>query len=484
MLKFSRFILVLSSLAVFTVGFMCGYCELMLIAAIEVFIANVLYSLEDVGNRILFLIFNLTFFLFLLGRPVISVFRGDFQNYIGQESFVFAFSSVFVSLLFLLLGAVLVNTFSRPQKDTGFLLKTDDKFICNLKKISLVLFFITEFFKLSVEFEKLVFMSGKKYEEFYVSVSRNLPSFFYTFAELALPALCVFLSTRPSKRQAFFPLCLYVVSGIPMLKIGARGEFVLNGVFAFTYYFLRDHLDPKYEKEKWIGKVEKISIVLGLPILVLFLAFYNYSRSNLKLENFNPFFLIVDFIYKQGVSFDILSIGYNTIPRIYNGVNKFFTFGGFIDYFKYSSISRFFSGIQDLPANNSVEKALYGNLFSHSMSYEARGKDYLNGNGWGSSYILETYADFGLIGIVMFSLFLGALLVLLTKFLKKSWFSSTVSLIIISSIFFIPRTEATGFILFLVTPQFWFVVMCCWVLAKLSIKRYYLGKESGYNISY
>lgn len=479
-LKFSRFILILSACFVFLLGYLYASHQLMLIACVCVCVANVIYSFEDIGKRILFFIFNLTFFLFLLGRPVVSFIRGDRWDYFTKEQICFALTSIFISLIFLLLGAVLVNVLpNKDEEKTNFssehLKNVNGLFICNLQNISLMIFYVTEFFKLSVEFEKLFLMSGKRYEDFYMGLPHKLPSVFYIVSELALPSLCIFLSTYPSKKKTFIPLCLYLISGLPMLKIGARGEFVLNAVFVFTYYFLRDHLNKKCDKQKWIGSFEKTFLIIAVPAMISFLSIYNYSRSNLELKSKNPIFLIADFIHKQGVSFDVLSIGYGTIPNIYNGINKFYTFGNLIDYFKYSSLSRFFSGIKDLPAGNSVERALYSNSFSHSMSYQSRGKEYLEGHGWGSSYILETYADFGFLGVILYSLFIGMLLVLFIRFLKRSWLSSTISLMIISSIFFVPRAEATDFILFLITPQFWFVVLICWLLTSLSIKQYGCG---------
>lgn len=477
MLRFSRFILILSACAVFLLGYLNTSHQLMLIACVCMCVANSIYSFEDIGNRILFFIFNLTFFLFLLGRPVVSFIRGDRWDYFTKEQICFALTSVFISLIFLFLGAVFVDVLlgkdeERVNFSSEHLKNVSGSFIYNLQNVSLTMFYFTEFFKLSVEFEKLFLMSGKRYEDFYMGLPQKLPSVFYIISELALPSLCIFLSTYPSKKKTFIPLCLYLISGLPMLKIGARGEFVLNAVFVFTYYFLRDHINKKCERQKWLGTFEKVFIIVAVPVMISLLSIYNYSRSNLQLKSKNPVFLIADFVYKQGVSFDVLSIGYGSIPKIYNGINKFYTFGNIVDYFKYSSISRFFLGTKDLPSGNSVEKALYSNSFSHSMSYQSRGQEYLEGRGWGSSYILETYADFGFLGIILYSLFIGMLLVLFIRFLKRSWLSSTISLMIISSIFFVPRAEATDFMLFLITPQFWFAVLVCWILTLLSIKQY------------
>lgn len=133
----------------------------------------------------------------------------------------------------------------------------------------------------------------------------------------------------------------------------------------------------------------------------------------------NGFFgAIVDLLYKQGVSFNVLGIGYSTIPNLPPGP-KCYTFGGFIDYFLHGSIAQMFGGT-DLGAGNNVVKAVEGNSFAHSMSYIAK-SDYLQGHGWGSSYLLETYVDFGWIGLILFSLVLGFALLYLIKMLRSGW---------------------------------------------------------------
>ena len=67
--------------------------------------------------------------------------------------------------------------------------------------------------------------------------------------------------------------------------------------------------------------------------------------------------------------------------------------------------------IRDRESGNTVDMALNSNSYTHAMSYVSRGQEYLDGHGWGSSYLLETYTDYGWIGIVLFSLAIGFVLV-------------------------------------------------------------------------
>lgn len=82
-----------------------------------------------------------------------------------------------------------------------------------------------------------------------------------------------------------------------------------------------------------------------------------------------------------------------------------------IDYFKYGSIGQRFFGIEGLGNGNNLRHALNGNSMAHQLSYTLLGDWYLEGHGCGSSYLLEVFADYGKIGIFIFSFFLGMLLI-------------------------------------------------------------------------
>lgn len=128
-----------------------------------------------------------------------------------------------------------------------------DDFIKGLRIISLMLYFLSIFCFIVTEFEKLVYMRGKTYEELYTSFKTSLPYVITTIGSMNKYFLCIFLASMPKKKLAFVPLVLYVVSEVPSLIIGLRNPIVLNAIFAFLYYFIRDALE---NQRKWLGIVE------------------------------------------------------------------------------------------------------------------------------------------------------------------------------------------------------------------------------------
>lgn len=479
MRKYIRYCLFTVSFAFFSFGLLYTYNNCALIGILLLFASNLLYAFEKFKDRIFFLTFHLMIFVFLLSRPTISFCKGQVWWYFTADTVVFMLIALFLTLLFLQLGAILTEQFlhdraaARPEQPPKAGYFQSEDFLRSLQLVALFLFYITMVFFFAVEFEKLLFMRGKNYEEYYVSFTSSLPYAVRAAASMMKFAFCIFLATRPSKKLTFVPAVLYILSAIPSLIIGVRNPIVLNVLFLLLYYFIRDTVE---HTEYWIGKLEKAVIVVTFPLALLFLSAYNYIRAGKAVATTGVFSSIVDLFYKQGVSFDVLGIGYDSVPllpkAVHDYAHKNYTFGLFIDYFTHNSIAQKFFGAIDLGDGNSVIKATYGNSFAHAMSYVSR-SDYLQGHGWGTSYILETYADYGYAGIILFSLVLGGFLIVLMRLLaRRGWFGRSVLLIVLTSLFFTPRAEAVSSFSFLIEMPYWFTVIVCFVGAALCAKQY------------
>ncbi len=471
-LKLTEHILIILSVALFTIGYLTGRFNTVLCGVCCIFISNVIYGLLDWKQHLIFLFFHFTFFTFLLSRPVISMFRGNEWWYFSVSAVLFALNAMFISLIALRIGSKLMK---RKHCEIVKRNEQNDRFIESFQTVTLVFFYITMAMFLVAELEKLAFMSGRGYEEYYISFKSSLPSFVLTIGDMMKYALCMFLATMPSKKKAIVPLGIYLISAIPSLIIGIRNPIVLNAIFIVVYYLIRDILE---DNKKWFGKTERIIVVAVLPIALIFLSAYNYIRDGVTVE-MTAFESIVDLFYKQGVSFDVLCMGYEAIPNLPDVIDKNYTFGGIIDYITRGNIAQMFFGAVPLGNQNSEIVATYSNSFAHSMSYVAH-PEYLSGHGWGSSYLLETFADWGYVGITLFSVGLGVLMTILPLLLRRGIFFGTISLIALTKIFFVPRAEATGWITFLVTLQFWVAFVFCAVCAFILMNsKLFKRKEDG-----
>lgn len=451
----------------FAIGYLIGDFNVLLCSVLVLFMSNLIYGFLQWRTHIVFIFFHLTLFIFLLSRPTISMLRGNEWWYFEVDTIYFAINVLFATLLAFRVGAIIASCIIRQKEGQARIITpiVHDRagFQYTLQIISLAFFALTMVAFFIAETEKLNFMQGKVYEEYYLSFKSQLPSYVHTVAAMMKYALCIFLATFPSKKMAFVPLALYVISAIPSLLIGMRNPIVLNALFVLLYYFLRDILEQQH---RWLGKVERLGIAIMLPCAILFLSAYNYIRAG-KTVSMNVWDSIVDFFYKQGVSFDVLCRGYDAIPYLPDVISKNYTFGGIIDYLTHGTIAQKLFGATELGSQNSELVAVYGNSFAHSMSYVAHPR-YLQGEGWGSSYLLETFADWGYIGTIVFSLILGAVMIfMVSAFQRRGSLVRAIILVGFTKLFFVPRAEATGWLSFLLTAQFWLAVLFCYFCATL-----------------
>ena len=238
-----------------------------------------------------------------------KIIEKGFVPVYGSAENLFSLSSLYVSMIFLwvgyLIGEKIIEKCENKPKKFNMLLSpsAEESFTKTLEFVSLTLFYISVFSLFVVELEKFLYMRGRNYEEIYVSFRTQLPFFVNAIASMNKYFLCIFLATMPTKRKAILPLSLYVFSAVPYFLIGARFKLVVNALFMVVYFIIRETLE---NKKRWIGKFEKTAFLVSAPAVIAFLGAYNYIREGKKVAYKGFFDLIVDFFYKQGVSFEIL----------------------------------------------------------------------------------------------------------------------------------------------------------------------------------
>ena len=443
--------------------------EGLLFVAVLMFGIHFFYAIKGIKKRFLSLFFQMAMFTFLLARPVIEFLHGvGLENL--PESFIEG-KKIVLGLLILVeislfLGMVLCEKYGSRLVDristiTG---EYGTDFRQNLQRVALCVCVVTLGLYVVQQIEPLLVIGTHNYLAYYTSFQSKLPGIVHTIASFMKYSLCIYLATLPKKRSAFVMLLIYVLSTVPSLLIGIRNPFVLSLLFSLTYYMLRDFLE---QKNVWIGKLEKILICVGIPLGIIAMVVYSFSRMGGSIAIRNPLSLLANFFYSQGITFDVAVVGttYGTELADICPVN--YTFGGIIDYVYRGTIGQALFGTLPLTPGNSEFNALNGNSLAHALSYLANRESYLSGTGLGSTFVLETYIDFGYIGVMLFSFILGGLLVLMSQAFGKRILLSTIILYALTNIFFMPRAEATGWLTFVITIQFWACVVCCYLAAYI-----------------
>ena len=449
-----------------------GETKYIFFALVTLWIACMMYFITDLKCYLIQLFFFITMWLFLFSRPMIDYIQTkSFATY-NANTYQFSFFVIILSMTGLVIGGIIGRNFKLKSKTPTVDVVKEKKYEVHTKYIrftSLCVFGASFPFYLARIVERYMYRRTTTYYDYYATFQSKFPYIVYLISVFMFFSMCVYLATKPKKKHAFIVLALYVMSNGIYLLIGTRNPFILSLLFALIYYCMRQFSD---NKEVWIGKVEKTLIVAAVPVLMLGMGAMNYLRDNAEVATTGLGALLTDFVYKQGTSFGVLAKGY--LYECYLPERSFrnYTFGPLIDYFYRGNIGGMLFGTTPLPENNSLELALESNSYSHNISYIVMGDDYLQGHGIGSSYIIELFTDYKYLGVFIFSIILGIVLVaMMRSAYAKKVLPMALSLVMLQDILFTPRASFMSSFMPLFTVQFWIVMLVIFVGATL-LERY------------
>lgn len=472
------------ALAAFALGAYLGDSEVMLFGVLGAFLSNVIYSCYSVRDKMVFLLLHGGVFLFLLTRPLVALVDHERTWHLSSDGATqFALTLIFLSLFFLRLGVAAFyalasrgKLFRIQNRLTGFVKDTmgvsssrfwifSESNVQYVRIASLILFAVCLIGAFVVGAQRLNYMQGRVYEEYYLASMGDYTSSYLGDLEMMLPFfLCIYLATLPKKKLATVVLVFYIATTLPLLIIGARTDFVMAVVFAGVYYLIRDSLDGK---GTWIGQKEKIIVGFGVPLGILAMGAVNYLRADSSSLGSNGLlWLLGDALYKQGVTFNVLGYAYEHTAEIAALGFKCYSLDPLFHNITQGFIGQTFLNLPLLPTVNSAELALNGHSFGNALSYFAH-PNYLGGEGYGSCYLLELNADFGYMGVIVFSFFFGMIGVVLSRLVGRNWFAGTVGLLAMFYVFHIARGTVLEWIAFVFKTRFWMAIVILVVFASL-----------------
>lgn len=168
---------------------------------------------------------------------------------------------------------------------------------------------------------------------------------------------------------------------------------------------------------------------------------------------------ITDFVYQQGVTGLNLKRAYEIESSIPEPVSGFYTLE-----FLHSGLPARLLGNKVYSGYN-VEHALEGNSMKFALAYATMGTSFIEGQGTGSSFIIETFYDFGYIGIALGSILYAFLFSLLHRTSRDNLFGKSLALTVIGSILWATRAGFTDFLQHLLAPTILFVIAFIFILA-------------------
>lgn len=228
---------------------------------------------------------------------------------------------------------------------------------------------------------------------------------------------------------------------------------------------MREYLYPN--KEIWIGKIERLILVVAVPILIVFLYIYNFIRNGIAYTiNQN---ILFDFLYQQGNSFSYLAQGFDVLHIL--PMNEFpgYMLGPSYDNVVYGSIiGRMIFGTSAI-VGQSMDAVTRGHNMASHLSYILLGKEYLSGYGTGTVFILEIVHDVGWGGLVLYAIVFGWLCVkIMNSFASAKIVTNVIFLYSLLEIYFVPRSSALYFLMrSFITPYFWITLLFVIAVSKL-----------------
>lgn len=459
-------------------GFLLKDLNILLVSIVIIFIHNILYTCEKFYNRIVFFGFNVSIFVFLVGRMIVSKlfeFNNQIVGYFGtnfhSDDIVFKILVLLnLTLFFLFLG------FKIPEKTVDNIFKkksqqSDIGMIYTLRNVSCIVFLISFVLRIIYLIEAIKVSHNSGYFSYFSSFQSSLPFPIVMISEMMPIAFFCYLATIPNKKRALFLIALYLSEGIVSMFTGSRSDFMLNILIVFIYFAFRTVRSNHTNEKPWLGKKEWIIAIVSLPIIVVILNTIETIRNEFARATSSVNDAILSFFYAQGVSVNV--IGYTdalkeSIP------NKIYTFGPIIEFFKFNILG-IFSGKNTELHGQTLERAMEGYQYSHTISYLVMPQLYLKGVGYGSSYVAELFHDFSYIGLILGSILIGILIALFTKLASSGKVLFVlIALMMIRKLLFIPRASTIAFVIDTFSPINIFTILVifgfAYILKKFSRK--------------
>ncbi len=438
-----------------------GY-ELALAAVCTAWVYSLLWSLVRIKDRIVVLIMELMMFTFLLDRPVIAFLRGEkWWSTWSRRTTLASQLSIYVGVIFIMVGCVALEALGRKRRRGATVWRSADRERPAhplARRIFAFSALATGLLYGYMEIVRYFYLRRFDYEAMYTGVGPWFPSFFHVAAALFPYLLFAFLATLPPKKQALPALAGYIALSLPSFLLGSRNGIVMSVMFAVIYMMLREFFAPR--GEKWFRRRYFAFIAVLLVFAVLLLGAFNYIRAGAEVPTNSVLDLALDFFYKQGTSYDTLCQGFEYYDLI-NGLvgDPLYTFGDIIDGIAHGKVARVLFGASSLGDGNNIQKVFESNSMAHRLSFVVLGeRNYLNGNGRGSSFLIETFYDGGFVWMAIYAFLIGAFLAYIpSTFKKRGYFDKAFVLCATSSIFMLPRSSASGFYSFAISSAFWLV---------------------------
>lgn len=453
--------------------------NLYIISVLIIFSSNVFFCLNDLKRRFVYLLFLSTFFVFLLGGYFVQFLGGgewwtNFYDGVMEFNFSTQVLTYTMFLLYLSLLCLQVGNIVSERININFVLskkvikKEKYEMKIAIRKVSSILFLITYIGVLINNIYKIVFISNTSYLSYYTNYSGI--SILEIMSGINDIVFFMYLATMPPKKKTSIYLVLFLISKLMTLLTGARSAAVIAVLIVLFYMYLREINKNKSNiSEKWFSKKIILLGMLIMPIGIVVLKLISITRAGQTINDSSFTDLFVGFFQTQGGSVHLISYA-TEYKEIFPSTNISYVFGPVINLLKSNPLVEY---IFSTPfyGGNTESAALFGNSFSKTVSYLIMPHNYYGGMGMGSSYIAELITDFGIIGVIVFNLFLGFIFNRYSRLQEYKVWKFAIMLLILNSLFAIPRGSTLEWVVLIFKDTTIFSICLIYILSYFLYKR-------------
>jgi oligosaccharide repeat unit polymerase len=457
--------------------------DIMFWAIIMLNIAIFSSILSNIRRDFALFIFAVSFNILLLGRVYVTWFghHDKLLLLLEAENFSKLFQAlqlVGVSLLFVFAAYKLGGIFWR-QREEKCLNPTVSSVSRNpilpiLRKLSEIVLYISSVPFLYILFQSAIAVVRGGYLNSFTNTTQ-IPSIVSRMSMFFVPAFAVFLATIPTRKQMKWPLMVYGIYMLSSLFTGRRNTLVCEALMLMIYFVMRDNL---LSKDKRILKKSTVLYTGFFGIIAMYLLqLVAFVRAGITDKPRGLFATLISFLNSQGASFRVIMQTVNNINLFNPATSYVYLFYPFEMFVHNNVITRTLFGLKPIIEVQTPEFVSTTHNFAHVLTYLVDPKRYLEGGGFGTSYVAESYVSFGIIGLIVVSIFIGLIFRFFSSLLTRSWVVITCGLLAIKSFVYIPR----DFALLWVTEVFNITYICFFVAIYLAALFIAKGTHVIYN---
>ena len=404
---------------------------------------NLIIGFNDIKNRYTYVLFNICFFTFLLGNVFFACLSNEktlmgFSDSTIREMYICLSTSLVCITIGMLLCEKMRARFKIFRKDRAIEKRKVESGgyaypISNVQiQIVTIAFYVTYPLYLLSIIEKVLFVGEASYLEYYTEFSSRIPYFLSKIGELNLILFVLLFCVQYKRKKLLPPTIMFFFTSILSLGIGQRNIFVLNIIMLGCCLYYANIRSVNLTGQRMYSKRLIWFVIILLPIAISFLYAWGNYRQNPS-ENIELSGGIKNFFMSQGGQIEFFAntiefknqIWEQEVPYTFSSIYNYFrNLFGMIDFGTYTR-----------------ENAMHGNSLGATQFYITSPGSLLTGKGAGCCYLSELYYDWGVLGVVLGSVFLGYMLrKLVIDERNKPWVNAFIFLMI-RWIVYIPRSS-------------------------------------------